>query len=165
MENSEPEMRATVDLEKWAEPPESTSSTKAEEATVGAPKEDVLTGFKLYMTLFSVGIVGFLITLDVSIVVTVRDPQVSHLHAHTNCYHSGHSKDHSPLSLYRRHWLVRKCVFAFQVSLKKYTIRKSWADILGFVAVAFVSSAPERYISIILSRYSTLRLTVKKHQY
>ena len=41
-------------------------------ATDPVPEKTFLTGPKLYLTLFSIVIVGFLITLDGSIVVTVR---------------------------------------------------------------------------------------------
>ena len=65
MESSDLKMPATVDPEKGGQ------------TMVGTPNKDFLTGFKLYMTLFSVIAVGFSISLDASIVVTVRDPRLA----------------------------------------------------------------------------------------
>lgn len=74
MEKTDFEKQSTMDPEKGTNTPESTNSIVAEETATGAPDQDILTGFKLYITLFSLVVVGFLITLDSSIVVTVRDP-------------------------------------------------------------------------------------------
>lgn len=61
-----------MDPEKGAGSRASSGSIALEEATAGTLQQDVLNGFKLYITLFSVMIAGFLITLDASVVVTVR---------------------------------------------------------------------------------------------
>ncbi len=66
MNNSVPSS-VTMDQEKGAQTPDAPSLL--EEPTI---EKTHLTGLKLYLTLGSVVIVGFLITLDGSIVVTVR---------------------------------------------------------------------------------------------
>jgi len=57
----------TMDSDKETELPQ-TSTPEAE------IEEEFLTGIKLILSLFAVTIVGFLISLDASIVVTVRAP-------------------------------------------------------------------------------------------
>jgi hypothetical protein len=54
--------------------PEKGTSTPDAPSVIGEPatEETFLTGLKLYLTLGSIVIIGFLITLDSSIVVTVR---------------------------------------------------------------------------------------------
>ena len=69
MDKSAPSSLLT-DPEKGLSTPEDATSILIETAT-GAEKT-FLTGPKLYLTLGSIVIVGFLITLDGSIVVTVR---------------------------------------------------------------------------------------------
>lgn len=68
MDRSNPPSVAT-DTEKGDSTPSVPSIT---ERTKPVTEETFLTGLKLYVTLGSVVIVGFLITLDSSIVVTVR---------------------------------------------------------------------------------------------
>jgi hypothetical protein len=56
----------TMEQEKETETPDATSVTDETPS-----RNEFLTGLKLYLTLGSVTIVGFLITLDASIIVTV----------------------------------------------------------------------------------------------
>jgi hypothetical protein len=79
MEKSDAEEPAIMDPEKGEATPDSTNSIVAEETGAETPQAETLTGWKLYLTLFSVMIVGFLITLDASIVVTVCDPRFSYM--------------------------------------------------------------------------------------
>lgn len=70
MEKTDLERQIDLNPEEAVETPESKSIETEEIDT--ASETDILTGFKLYITLFSVTLVGFLIMLDSSIVVTVR---------------------------------------------------------------------------------------------
>ena len=77
MEKSDIEEPTFMDPEKGEATPDSTNSIAADETRAETPQAETLTGWKMYLTLFSVMIVGFLITLDASIVVTVCDPLFS----------------------------------------------------------------------------------------
>lgn len=90
MEKLDREAPLTMDPERGEESPESTNSIEAGETTAETPEPQTLTGFKLYITLFSVMIVGFLITLDASIVATVSTSPFSPSHTLTNCCHAGY---------------------------------------------------------------------------
>jgi hypothetical protein len=99
MENPDP---ITIEQEKETETPDTTSVTDQTPS-----RNEFLTGLKLYLTLGSVTMVGFLISLDASIIVTVCLNQL-HLFVlicKTN-YSVGYPKNYSTLSFDCRHWMV-----------------------------------------------------------
>jgi hypothetical protein len=61
-----------MDPETRMDAPVSSAGNAMEEANSGTPSQHPFTGLKLYITLFSLMVAGFLIVLDTSIVVTVR---------------------------------------------------------------------------------------------
>lgn len=74
MERSDPQTPATVDPEKGAELRESLGNMALAEVATSGAKDVALSGFKLYITLFSLMTAGFLIAFDASVVVTVSGP-------------------------------------------------------------------------------------------
>jgi hypothetical protein len=118
MEKLQSDSPGTRDSEKGVISPGSVHSFLVEEgneAVIDSSDEQFLTGIKLYLTLASATICGFLISLDSSIVVTVCISILRNAFDVAN-WNAGYTKDHSTLSLNRRHRLVWECIFDFQVS-------------------------------------------------
>lgn len=112
MDKSDPSLVPT-DPEKGSSTAETPSVTGETEPTI---EKAFLTGLKLYLTLSSIIIVGFLITLDGSIVVTVRGFFLfCHFTEETLTNEQGDPENHGTFRLNCRYWVVWQCLHDFKV--------------------------------------------------
>lgn len=103
--------------EKKDNTPASSSDSIGE---IAATQPEVLTGYQLYLLIFSLSLAGFIYSLDVTIIVTVSSDILLQLGSlfQLLTFQTGYPRHHNSFPHHSRHWLVRECIPHYIVSFR-----------------------------------------------